>query len=109
MVWFPIGLAGLLNILTWIVLLVNITPQNELIVLHYSVYFGVDRVGTWYETLWIPIFGVLLFIINTGFSFFFIDKHKIVSKFFLYLSPFYQLLLLFVAIFIVLANAPATI
>lgn len=106
-VWINLILAAILNIGIWAILLINITPSTDLIVLHYTLYFGVDMIGKWRETLLIPVFGIFLILLNTLFAQFFFKKSHIISYFFLILIPIFQSLLLFATIFLIIANLPA--
>jgi hypothetical protein len=105
-VWSTVGAAALINLATWVLLLVNLSTHSGNIVLHYTVYFGVDLVGSWERSLLIPAFGLLLLAFNTAVAKAFLDTQRMFSAFFLVLTPIFELLLLFAAIFIVLANFP---
>lgn len=106
-VWIATGLSGLINLATWLILLINIKPQSNVIVLHYTVYFGVDLVGGWLEALLIPAFGLVIWLTNTMIAAFFAERYRVASYFFLILTPAMELLLLMAAIFVVVANLPA--
>jgi hypothetical protein len=108
-VWINLLLAVLFNLVTWGMLLINMTPQDHLITLHYTVDFGVDKVGKWSETLLIPTFGVLLILINSGFAMYFGQKAKIVRNFFLVLTVILSILLFLSSLLLVIANLPAQI
>lgn len=107
--WISLSLAALINLAIWGILLINITPTSDLIVLHYTLYFGVDMVGKWSESLAIPGFGLCLIVMNTIFAHYFFRKNHIVSYFFLIVNPIFQLFLFFAAIFLVIANLPAQV
>lgn len=108
-VWSTVGLAALVNLATWTLLLVSLSRLNGNIVLHYTTYFGVDLVGSWERSLLLPAFGLLLLAFNTAVAKAFLDSQKLFSAFFLVLTPIFELLLFFSALFVVLANAPAGI
>lgn len=105
-VWSTVGAAALINFTTWVLLLVTLSRQSGNIVLHYTTYFGVDLVGSWERALLVPAFGLLLLAFNTAVAKAFLDTHRLFSSFFLVLTPIFELLLFFAAIFIVLANVP---
>lgn len=109
MVWIPLAVSGLLNAATWVLLLVSIKPQSQLIVLHTNVYFGVDRVGHWSKALLIPVFGLLVMAVNLILSKFSHERELIFGYFFLVCIPVLQLLLLLAAVFLVIANLPVAI
>ncbi len=53
-----------INAATWIWLLWNIRPQEQLIFLHYNILFGVDFLGAWWQVLTIPLAGLFILLIN---------------------------------------------
>ena len=108
-VWIPLLSALLLNLATWVILLIHVSPQPDLIVLHYTLYFGVDMVGEWKEAFLIPAFGLILMIVNTLFARYFEVRSRVVSYFFLVLTPILELFILLSVIFLVLANLPTEI
>ena len=109
LVWATLGVSIILNLIAWVVLLINISPNPDLIVLHYTLYFGVDKVGQWNEALLIPSLGLLFLIINTPFGLYFEKRSIILSRFFLILIPITQFFVLFAVLFLVIANLPAQI
>jgi hypothetical protein len=108
-VWVPLALSGLINVGAWILLLVTLKPQSQLIVLHYTVYFGVDRVGHWSEALAIPAVGLGLLVGNTVFAKLCHDRDLVFSHVFMFMTPLVEILLLAAAVFVVTANFPASI
>lgn len=107
--WINLALAVFFNLASWGILLLNISPTPDLIVLHYTLYFGVDMVGSWAESLLIPLAGVWLIIVNTLFAQYFFKKNHIVSMFFLIMTPILEFVFLFAAIFLIIANQPAPV
>ena len=110
-VWIPLTLSILADLAAWFVLFRNLSlsSQESLIVLHYSLYYGVDLVGTAGEAFFIPLFGLFLIIVNFAFAYYFMERIRTVSLFFLFLTPLYELILLAAAIFLVIANLPVNI
>ncbi len=108
-VWVPLAVSGLINAATWVLLLVSIKPQSQLIVLHYTVYFGVDRVGRWHQVLVIPALGLGAIAVNAVAAKYCHDRELIFGYVFLYLTLMVQILLLASSIFVVIANLPASI
>ena len=106
--WIPSILAGLLNLATWVLLLINVKPAND-VVLHYTLSFGVDWVGTWIQALYIPALGLTLLVMNVVIAFLFWQRQKFYSHFFLLLTPIFELFLFSAAIFLIIANLPARI
>ncbi|PIR75168.1 MAG: hypothetical protein COU34_04355 [Candidatus Magasanikbacteria bacterium CG10_big_fil_rev_8_21_14_0_10_43_9] len=59
-----LGSSLLLNIASWVWLLVNIRPSVGQVFLHYNILFGVDLVGSWYSVLSLPIAGFFIILLN---------------------------------------------
>lgn len=108
-VWIPLAVSGLLNLGIWILLLVSIKPRSQLIVLHSTASFGVDRVGHWSQTLVIPAIGLAFIVCNAALAKVSDDRELVFAYFFLFLTPVLQLLLMAAAIFVVIANVQSTI
>ncbi len=109
LVWITSGLAFVFNLITWGILLLNITPQQDLIVLHYTLYFGVDKLGQWKEAFSLPAFGLFLILLNLYFAYYLENKSRHLSTVFLFMSTILQFLIFFSVMFIVLANLPSQI
>lgn len=58
-----VGVA-LANLLLWAYLAWQVRPTAEPVVLHYTIYFSIDRVGEWYRLFLIPATGSLIFMLN---------------------------------------------
>ncbi len=58
--------AVLLNLIAYLLLAVGITPRSDAVVLHYSVYFGIDLVGSWYQLYSVPLIGTFIWCLNGG-------------------------------------------
>lgn len=56
--------ALVLNAVLWIFVLLQARPQSEPIILHYTLYFGVDRVGEWYRAYLLPTAGTVVIAVN---------------------------------------------
>lgn len=108
-VWIPLLLALLLNLAAWVLLLIHVSPQPDLIVLHYTLSFGVDMLGRWSEAFLIPALGLILMVANTFFARYFEERSHITAYFFLVMTPVVELIILLSIIFLVLANLPAGI
>lgn len=108
-VWIPLAVSAVLNLGIWGLLLVSIKPQSQLIVLHYTASFGVDRVGHWSQTLVIPALGLSFIVVNTVLAKWSDDRDLVFFYFFLFLTPVLEVLLLAAAAFVVIANLQSTI
>lgn len=60
-------LSVLVNAAIWLVLYRRIPYTDGIVFLHYNIYYGVDRVGTWNEMWWIPGTGAAALLLNTLF------------------------------------------
>ena len=63
-VWFQMGTAFLINIITWLIIYFQIRPSDQLIPLHYNVFYGTDFVGKGYYIYIIPLVGLCILILN---------------------------------------------
>lgn len=108
-VWGSSGLAVIFNLIAWGILFLNISPQQDIIVLHYTLYFGVDKVGQWGEALYLPAIGLFVLLVNIFFAFYLEKRSRHLATVFLIMSAILQFLLLFAVIFLVLANLPSQI
>lgn len=61
LIFFGVSLAAV--IAQWIMLLFYL-PHTDNVALHYSVYIGIDSIGSWQELVIIPILGSVVLGIN---------------------------------------------
>ena len=110
-VWIPLSLAGLFDIASWFILLRQVAPaaDDELIILHYTFYYGADLVGPWTDAFLLPVFGFFLLALNTVIAFFLLERAKNLTYFFLVLTPLLEFLILSATVFLVTANVPSAI
>ncbi len=45
-------------------LIVFVAPRPEPMIIHYSIYFGIDLIGQWYELYAMPVVGTFLWLVN---------------------------------------------
>ncbi len=99
----------LFNITTWLALYWKIYPFSYLIdygqiSLHYNVYFGIDKIGFWYQVFFIPLLGLFIIIFNNILAYIFYLQDKLISYLILLSQFFLQVVLLLAAIFVILLN-----
>jgi len=99
----------LINLLIWVVLYLKIYPLSYLteygqIFLHYNTYFGIDKIGPWYQILFIPALGLFIIIFNNIISYIFYLRERLISYSLIIANVALQVILLAAAIFIVLLN-----
>lgn len=75
---------------TW--LMVRKLPQ-DLAILHYNIIFGVDSLGTPQELYWLPLLGLLLFLLNAIMAIFFYRRDKFLLKLLLASSIFINIVI----------------
>lgn len=105
----PLIISGVINVISWILLFSQYQPGSEQIILHYNYYFGVDMIGTWAESLLMPTLGLFLILFNFVLAQWQYKRNKMISYFFVYVTPLLSALLFLAIFFIVLVNNPASI
>lgn len=73
------GASFLINASVWLLVLAKILPlraERAWFVLHATVYFGIDRIGPWTETLLPPGLGLLVFAVNLGIAILLFRRHR---------------------------------
>lgn len=106
---FSFFLSLLINIATWIFLYLKISPfkiinQYGEVSLHYNIYLGIDKIGSWYLVLILPLVGLLILIINIVLSFKLYIKQQVLSFFLTGIALVVQIIILAAGIFIFLLN-----
>ncbi len=56
--------TGLLWALSFAVIWYGIGQRETAIVLHYNVYFGIDALGSWWQAFFIPLSGLLIWLVH---------------------------------------------
>src|SRR3989339_60385 len=87
--------------LVWVIILITpilrLSPGSEeanFIPLHYNVFFGVDKFGPWYTVFQLPIFGLLVLLVNFYLATRFFKREKALSGFFCVTALLAQFMLL---------------
>lgn len=57
----------------------KIHPSDKLLILHYTIPFGIDLVGPWYRLYEIPIAGAIIALVNFILAYIFYTKQKHVA------------------------------
>ena len=97
-------LAFLANIASWVWVLWNIRPQEDTLFLHYNILFGVDYIGEWWRVLFLPITGLLIFIINFVLGWLLFHKDKFISIILNSISLLCQIFILIASSILVFLN-----
>lgn len=93
------------NLASWLTIKIFLKPVDFPIILHYNVYFGVDMVGDWRQTYWLPIIGLALFLVNLFLALhFYRQKERIASYLLLIGALMIQLSLVVASVSIIIIN-----
>ncbi|HEX9664233.1 MAG TPA: hypothetical protein VGA49_00225 [Patescibacteria group bacterium] len=82
----------------------KISPTSEPITLHYNIYFGIDLIGAWYKVYFLPLFGLIVIVVNFVLAYFLHKQEKILSYFLVAAASLAQLILLVAGVIVVLLN-----
>ena len=100
-------LAAGVNVLTWVLVLSFVLPRlktSPFFALHYTIYFGVDRIGAPWRLLHLPLLGFLILAVNAWFSVRHYEKDRLASAFVMTLALVLECLLCLVAFLTLLLN-----
>lgn len=91
---FGLVLAALLNLLQWLFIYLRVKPRPDPIPLHYTITFGIDRIGPWYSAYLLPLSGAMILFLNVLLTLIVLEHHRVTGMFIVILSMFMQLVLL---------------
>jgi hypothetical protein len=101
----------ILNLLIWALiylkfypLVYNLPVEQSFIPLHYNIYIGIDLFGPWQRIFFLPILGVIIFVVNTVLALFIYNKKEVISYFLAIGSTLCQSFLLVATLFTILIN-----
>lgn len=101
---FNLFLSLWLNAGLWAGLFWRLKDAAEFVPLHYNIYFGIDRLGPYYQLFSLPFLGLLFIAVNFLLGAAFFSKEKLLSQILAGISSFSQLILILASIFILLVN-----
>lgn len=84
--------------------IVPLAKSSPYIPLHYNVYFGVDRFGSWYNIFVLPALGLLFFLLNTMLQMHFFRSEKMLSRFLAISTVLIELIFVIAMMLIILLN-----
>ena len=93
----------LVNLFIWLNLF-RIEKTNDLIPLHYNIYFGIDYVGEWYKLFTIPMVGLIIIAINFFLALLIYFENKFIAYILLSTALFIQIILILSSLAIVWIN-----
>lgn len=99
------SLSVLLNIIIWIFLIQNQKENSHPIILHYNLFFGVDRLGNYEEIYLIPIAGLIIIIVNSILGHLLYLKEKLAVYFLIFIVFIIQIFLLIDSYLIIKINS----
>ncbi|MFH1564683.1 MAG: hypothetical protein ABIC82_02415 [bacterium] len=103
-----IFLSILFNLINWGLIYYRFTRflagQEESIILHYNIYFGIDKIGDWTNIYYLPLIGLAILFINLLGGYLLYQKDKLISYFFLSVAFLVQILLILATFFIIVVN-----
>jgi len=103
-------LSFIINVLLWIFLywqikkIIDSNPEYTTIPLHYNVFFGIDKYGEWYKIFFMPLTGLIIFLVNSITSFMIYSKKNILSYFLTLITLISQVILAIAGTLIILIN-----
>ncbi len=77
--WNSIWSVGVI-VVSILLIYVSMRLHGEEVILHYTVYFGTDFIGSWYRLFKLPLIGSLLFVVHTGLALLFFQTERILSQ-----------------------------
>jgi len=102
---YSLGIAGLLNIIHWVVLYIKIRPGKNNILLHYNVVYGPDLVEKSFYLYWIPLLALILLAVNILVAANFYKKEKLASYFLNIASIAVQVVFFVATVILIVVNA----
>lgn len=102
--WIPLSVALASNLFIWAYLIWFIRPTEELLILHYTIHFGVDFLGRWLSVFVVPLVGLLFLLINTALGWWFWNRVRVLTYVLNVVSVVIQGVLVGVAVLLVFLN-----
>ncbi|OGY85434.1 MAG: hypothetical protein A2233_02455 [Candidatus Kerfeldbacteria bacterium RIFOXYA2_FULL_38_24] len=93
-----------LNILAWALLLWKIPYTEEVVFLHYNIFYGVDLVGNWRQLFLVPGTGLFILVINILCIFYFKKMSREIFGILLVMTLLLEVFLFISAFLLVLLN-----
>jgi hypothetical protein len=99
-----IGLALLINIIHWALLLIKIKPSGGNILLHYNVISGADFVDKSTYVYAIPGIALAILVLNVLLALYFYNREKLATYFTVFATIPVQLIFLAASIVLIVIN-----
>jgi hypothetical protein len=78
--------------------------KPDLLVLHQTIYFGIDLVGPWYRALFLPLLGTFFLYANFAIARYIWKKDAVLSYLTCYATVFIQILIVLAVFGILMLN-----
>ncbi len=87
-------LSAGLNLAQWAYLFFRVKPQTEPIPLHYTIAFGIDRIGPWYSAFLLPASGAAIVVANIILASLLVEHQRVTAQLIIVLTLLMELTLL---------------
>ncbi|MEK7481575.1 MAG: hypothetical protein AAB633_02450 [Patescibacteria group bacterium] len=104
LVWLSFAAALFVNVATLAYVSWFIRPTDELLILHYTIDFGIDFLGRWLSVFAVPLIGLLFGIVNAVLVWWFWQRMRALAVVTLAVTVVIQLALGGVALLLVALN-----
>jgi len=78
--------------------------KPDLLILHQTIYFGIDLVGPWYRALFLPLLGTIFLYVNFAVARYIWKKDAMLSHLMCYSTIFIEVLIVFAVFGILILN-----
>lgn len=104
--WMAAGWwAGLvLNLACWEAVRRFIPYRIDPVNLHYTIYFGIDRIGSWWQVWMVPLSSLGVLILNTAVCFLLYKKDPVLARVIVVASVFFQIFACFSVLSLIRIN-----
>ncbi|MBI2436660.1 MAG: hypothetical protein HYV41_02890 [Candidatus Magasanikbacteria bacterium] len=99
-----VGSAFVLNIFSWFWLWLQIPRGIDQLFLHYSILFGVDFIGTRTQIFYVPLLGLVIWILNTFAGWLLYRKDDFMSHVFNFVNLLCQIFIVIATFLLVFLN-----
>lgn len=83
-----------LNLAQWAYLVLRVRPQSEPIPLHYTIAFGIDRIGPWFSAFLLPASGTAIVMANIVLVSMVVEHQRVTAQLIVVLTLLMELTLL---------------
>ena len=93
-VLIPLVVTAVSQLFMWPYFFYELGSGRDILFLHYNIIFGVDLVGEWWRMLFLPLGGLVIFLVNYSLALLFYNTDKTAARI---LAVFAAVFALFVA------------